>query len=272
MIKMECIIYEKKNDIGYITFKGPKGNAINHKMACEMADLMNNTLINEKDIKVLVLKGHGNNFMYGADVSEFLQSDDRFEGTTGNARLFMRGLKDIDPFCIAAIYGYALGGGLEVALACDFIIASNDAKFGFPEINFGIIPGAGGTQLLPRIIGYKRATQMILTGKEVDAMTAKDYGLVDVICERDTLMSCVLGKCIGQPKKRQISVFDKNDAKRGIKEGNTATNKPKYAIKAAIECIKASVHDLDFSKEAEEFRKLVKYKETQNRIRRFLKG
>jgi enoyl-CoA hydratase len=140
----------------------------------------------DPEVDVIILTGAGEkSFVAGDDITEFpsrTRSDFRpFQELT----LKIEALKKP---VIAAINGYALGGGVEIALACDFRIASDASKFGFPEINLGLIPGAGGTQRLPRIIGKSKAFELIATGDSIDASTAKEIGLIDKLVVPEELM------------------------------------------------------------------------------------
>jgi len=277
---METIKCKERGNIGYITFNRPGvGNAINYQMAEELAAWMNNFILsNERSgLTVLILAGSCNNFMYGADISAFTKGPKYVDEFTTNARHFMRMLTAIPPVSIAVVEGYALGGGLEVALSCDYIIASESAKLGLPEINFGLIPGAGGTQLLPQKIGYYKSTEMILTGGTIDAQQAKEYGLVDEVAIQDELMQTAL--FLGRQtefNKRSFKAFDQAPAELSIMntakslEGITS-NKPKYAIDAAIKCLRASINSPDFITESKCFEECLRREETQSRIKSFLK-
>jgi len=276
---METIKYQERDNIGYITFNRPEaGNAINWQMADELAAWMNDLLGNERlELTTLILTGNGNSFMYGADISAFTKGTKYIDEFTTNARHFMRMLTGIPPVSIAVVKGYALGGGLEVALSCDYIIASESSKLGLPEINFGLIPGAGGTQLLPQRVGYHKATEMILTGRPIDAYQAKKYGLVDEVTSQDELMRTarVLVKK-GVFKKRHLRGFDEVPAELAIMNAAKSlteiiSDKPKYAVDAAIECLRMSISFPDFLAESKYFDECIIREETQSRIKSFLK-
>ncbi len=184
------ILFEITEGIATITFNRPKAlNALNNALLDEFSDALEK--INEdEEIRVLVLTGSGEKaFVAGADITEL--------ATFGplQAKIFAKKgqsvigkLQSLSIPAIAAVNGFALGGGSEMALACDFIYASENATFGLPEINLGIIPGFGGTQRLPRLIGASLAKEMIFTGKMVPAPEAREYGLVNKICAPDQLM------------------------------------------------------------------------------------
>lgn len=174
-----------------ITFNRPKAlNALNSALLEEFADALGRVEDSE-DIHVLVLTGSGDKaFVAGADITEINQL-----GPLGAKRFARKGLDTINRLpglpipVIAAVNGFALGGGTEVALACDFIYAAETARFGLPEINLGIIPGFGGTQRLARLIGANMAREMIYTGKMIDAPEALRLGIVNKVCAPEALIA-----------------------------------------------------------------------------------
>ncbi|MHA1270912.1 MAG: enoyl-CoA hydratase/isomerase family protein [Candidatus Helarchaeota archaeon] len=166
-----------------------KLNSMNKEVKLELIDILNKFELDDS-IKVIIITGSGNKaFIVGDDISEFKnRKKDDFKLLQDLTSKIENYKKPV----IAAINGYALGGGYELALACDFRISSKNSKFGFPEINLGLIPGAGGTQRLPRLIGKSKAKQLILTGKLIDSNLALQIGLIDEITEPSELMD----KCI----------------------------------------------------------------------------
>ena len=164
-----------------------KLNVIDESMLSELDQIMD--FLEEDSIKAVVLTGQGKAFAAGADVAAMAAMDEdaaQVFSRLGN-KIFQR-IEDHPSIFIAAVNGYALGGGLELALACDLRFASEKAVFGQPEINLGIIPGFGGTQRLPRILGAARAKEWILTGRRVSAQEALDAGLLSGIFAPDTLL------------------------------------------------------------------------------------
>ena len=189
----ETITLDIETPVATICFNRPKAmNALNDALLTEL-DAALDQIAADPDIKVLILTGAGEkSFVAGADISELAKMSP-LEGKAFS-RKGQKAFAKLEalPFpAIAAVNGFALGGGLEVALSCDFIYASEKAIFGLPEITLGLIPGFAGTQRLPRLIGTNKAMEMIFTGKTIDAATAQTYGIVNKICEPDKLMDDV---------------------------------------------------------------------------------
>lgn len=193
-MSFENIILKVEAPIATIFFNRPKAlNALNNALFDELNIALDEVRENT-DIKVLILTGAGDKaFVAGADIAE-LSKMSPLEGKTFSRKgqkVFSK-IEALPIPAIAAVNGFALGGGSEAALACDFIYASENALFGLPEINLGLIPGFGGTQRLARIVGVNRAKEMVFTGKNINAQAALEYGIVNKICETDTLMDDVL--------------------------------------------------------------------------------
>ncbi len=191
MSGFETIIYEKKNNIASVTLNRPKAlNAFNVRMRDELYQVLE-AVRDDPDVRVTVFRGAGDKaFCAGADLSEFLSASSpviarqvRFERDVWG--LFLSITK---PF-IAALHGYVLGSGIEIALCCDIRLASEDAQFGLPEVGLGIIPAAGGTQTLPRTIGRAGAMEMLLTGRRITAEEAFRLKLVNRVVPRSELFS-----------------------------------------------------------------------------------
>ncbi|MGI8756187.1 MAG: enoyl-CoA hydratase/isomerase family protein [Acidimicrobiales bacterium] len=176
---------ERRNDgVAVLRIENPKVNALSASVLRQLRDAARS--LTEQPPGAVVVTGGERVFAAGADISEFGGPDEaRHVGG-----LFLDSLNAVAAIpraTIAAVSGVALGGGCELALACDFRMASTRARFGQPEILLGIIPGGGGTQRLPRLIGPARAKDMILTGRQVRAEEAERIGLVDRVCEPDSL-------------------------------------------------------------------------------------
>jgi len=190
MSEFETIIYEKHDGKGYITLNRPKVlNVYNIRMRDELYQALQ-SLRDDPEIRVGILKGAGDRaFCAGADLSEFLTAPSpviarqvRFERDVWG--LFL----DIRKPLIAALHGYVLGSGIEMALCCDIRIASEDAQFGVPEMGLGIIPAAGGSQTLPRVVSRGQALEMLLSGRWVKAPEALHMKLVNRVVPRTSLL------------------------------------------------------------------------------------
>ena len=174
----KTLIYEKKGQVCYITLNRPQvGNAINTQMTAELADACQ-TSNQDDEISVLILKGAGDVFSSGSDPQEWAAECDAPRAIAGMERV-----------TIAAIDGDTLGEGLELALACDIRIASERARFCLPHTAHGMIPGGGGTQRLPRLVGKGKALEMILTAESIDAQEALRIGLVSKVVIPAQLLS-----------------------------------------------------------------------------------
>lgn len=183
------IIHEKQGSVAVIKFNRPKAlNALNADLLAEMSQALDQ-IEKDPEIRVLVLTGEGGKaFVAGADIGymvNFSPLEARAFSLKGHdigARL-----ENLPIPVIACVNGFALGGGTEMAMACDFIYASENAKFGQPEINLGIIPGFGGTQRLPRLVGKGMAKELCMTGVMISAQEAKEMGLVNKVFPADKL-------------------------------------------------------------------------------------
>jgi len=174
------IILETDGDIGLITINRPRAlNAINHEVISEVVTAMED-FDAEEAVRVIVLTGSEKVFAAGADIKE-MAVESTISILLKNQFATWDKIRTIKKPIIAAVSGYALGGGCELAMSCDIIIASESAQFGQPEINLGIIPGAGGTQRLTRAVGKYKAMEMILTGAFISASEAKAVGLVNKV-------------------------------------------------------------------------------------------
>ncbi|WNH08540.1 enoyl-CoA hydratase/isomerase family protein [Thalassobellus suaedae] len=186
------ILSETQGAVAIITINRPKKlNALNRETIQELHEAFNEA--NEDDaIKVIIVTGSGDKaFVAGADISEFANynvKEGKNLAAKGQALLFDF-IENLSTPVIAAINGFALGGGLELAMACHFRVASDNAKMGLPEVSLGVIPGYGGTQRLPQLIGKGRAMEMIMTASMIDAETACSYGLVNHVKKQEELIS-----------------------------------------------------------------------------------
>jgi enoyl-CoA hydratase len=188
------LLFEIKNHTGLVTINRPdKLNALNNQTINEIEDVIN-SIKNNPEIFIVVITGSGEKaFVAGADIAELNKLDviSAKEFSEKGNRVF-RSIETLDKPVIAAVNGFALGGGCELALACHIRIASENAKFGQPEVNLGIIPGYGGTQRLARIVNSARALEMILTGDMITADEALRIGLVNKVYPQDELLNKAL--------------------------------------------------------------------------------
>ena len=214
----EHIILEIDSELATLTFNRPKAmNALNGALIKELSVALD-TIAENEDIRVLILTGAGDKaFVAGADINElatFNPLEAKMFSKLGHRTI--RKLQLLSIPVIAAVNGFALGGGSEIALACDFIYAAKNAKFGLPEITLGIVPGFGGTQRLPRLIGKNLAKELIFTGKMISAEEAMQMGIVNQIHEASSLMEAVLATARVMAAKGKTSL---RAAKEAINRG-----------------------------------------------------
>lgn len=222
-MNFENILVSTANGLAKITINRPKKlNALNNATIAELHEAFK-VLDEDKTVKVILLTGSGEkSFVAGADISEFASFSEE-EG----ARLAQRGQDILFDFVeslatpvIALINGFALGGGLELAMSCHFRIASENAKMGLPEVSLGVIPGYGGTQRLPQLIGKGKALELIMTASMISAEEAKEYGLVNYVVTQEELLP--LAEKISSKIIRNSSVAIGNAIKAvnaGFKDG-----------------------------------------------------
>ena len=186
---MSYVKYEQKGAVAVLTIDRQEAlNALNTQVLCDLEAAIAQ-VEESKDVRAVVLTGAGRSFVAGADIAEmkeFSSVDGKRFGVHGGG-VFLR-LENLAVPVIAAVNGFALGGGCELAMACDIRLASEKAKFGQPETGLGITPGFGGTQRLPRIVGISKAMELILTAKTIGAAEAKEIGLVSEVYAPEELM------------------------------------------------------------------------------------
>ena len=211
------LIIENKN--GIVTIKINKPQVLN-ALDCELLDeldLVTTNLSQNPEIRVAIFTGEGRAFIAGADIKQMSQFNEAegFEYGKKGAGVFRR--IELLPFpVIAAINGFALGGGLELAMACDIRLASENAKLGQPEVGLGITPGFSGTQRLIRIIGIGLAKELIYTGKAITAQQALNLGLVNAVCPSEQLMDEALSMAESIAKNAPLAI---RYAKEAISKG-----------------------------------------------------
>ena len=250
MIQSNVVLHNLTDGLMIITVNRPeKLNALNNEVLSEIEkaiDLVNS----HSEIRGAIITGAGEKaFVAGADIGEFLEVPNELgiELSKKGQSIFSKIEESKKPI-IAAVNGYALGGGCELALSCHFRIASEQAKFGQPEINLGIIPGYGGTQRLPRLIGKGRAMEMMMTGELMNAEEAYRVGLINMICKPDELLQTA------EIKMRAI------------------VSKPKFALEQLIKSTNASDRDqgIGYQTEADSFGKCFSSDEKTEGVSAFL--
>ena len=203
----QTVQFEKVDNIAVITIRRPEAlNALNSTVIGELEQVIGEV---EKDatLGAMILTGEGRSFVAGADIGEQMPLDlegGRKWGQRGSA-LFRR-IEKLEIPTIAAVNGFALGGGCEIAMACDIILASEKAKFGQPEVGLGITPGFSGTQRLPRRVGVAKAKELIFSGKMIKADEAKEMGLVNAVFAPEALMDGALEMARSFTKNAPIAV------------------------------------------------------------------
>mgnify|MGYP000047100992 CR=1 FL=1 len=235
-MKFKNILVEKSESLGYVTINRPKKlNALN-KDTIEELNAAFRFLEDDKKIKVIILTGSGEKaFVAGADISEFAHFSVEEGGSLARKgqEILFDFIENLSTPVIAAVNGFALGGGLELAMSCHFRVASENAKMGLPEVSLGVIPGYGGTQRLPQLVGKGKAMEMIMTAGMISAKEAKECGLVNHVTTQEELLP--LAEKIASKIMRNSSV----------------------AISAAIRAVNANFEDgiNGFDMEIEEFGK-----------------
>ena len=214
---MAFVTLEQKGPVGVITMNRPEAlNALNDQVLQDLDQVLDQVEENE-EILVAVVTGAGRSFVAGADIgqmSTLTAVEAKKFGILGN-RIFLK-LENLSKPTIAAVNGFALGGGCELSMACDIRIASEKAKFGQPEVGLGITPGFGGTQRLPRIVGAANAMELILTAKTINAAQAKEIGLVSHVYAPEELMDKALELANAIAANAQVAV---RQSKAAIRRG-----------------------------------------------------
>jgi 3-hydroxyacyl-CoA dehydrogenase len=175
---------ERRGKVSLILMSNAPLNVLSAQMRRELLEALASAR-DDHEVKGILIASQGRCFCAGADISEFLLPDDQLFSDDCDPRAIATLLEEAEVPVLAAIHGSALGGGLELALACHYRVAAPDAELGLPEINLGVLPGNGGTQRLPRLVGLEQAHQMLVSGRPVDAARAYQVGLVDVVIDGD---------------------------------------------------------------------------------------
>jgi len=191
----EFIQVERDGAVAVVTIDNPPVNALKAALLEELeAELA--ALDDDADARAIVLRGAGDRaFVAGADIKEFPALREAAAGEGGSARGIQKVSLAVERMrtpVVVAVHGFCLGGGLELAMACDVRVAAEDAQLGQPEIKLGLIPGGGGTQRLPRLVGHGRALLMNMTGDPIDGSKAYEWGLVERVVPREQLMDAAM--------------------------------------------------------------------------------
>lgn len=184
-----AVLYDRDGAIGIVTLNRPEQlNAMNHQLHQELSEVLDEIMRDET--RVAIFTGAGRAFSTGADIKEIVEALDTrgIPPTVVEESRVVQKVAEVPKVCIAAVNGHAAGGGCELALACDFRIAADTARFSLPEARLGVLPGAGGTQRLPRLVGPERAKWLMMTGAFVDAQTALQWGLVSQVVPAGALL------------------------------------------------------------------------------------
>jgi enoyl-CoA hydratase len=238
----KTLTYEKKENIGFLTINRPeKLNAISNELISELKELLDE-IENDEEMRVLIITGAGDKaFVAGADIKELVDRDASQGRRVSKERqeIFSR-IENLPVPVIAAVNGYALGGGLELALACSIRICSEKAQFGAPEVKLGIIPGDGGTQRLPRLVGLGRAMELILTGDFIDAQEAYRIGLVNKVLPQEELMDKATELATKIASRPPLAVRFAKEAVNRSQEGDAASG---FALESYLHALSCTTED-----------------------------
>ena len=207
-MELQNLLFDVQDGIAVLTFNRPKAlNALNDALIKELSQVLDQVAADE-DIRVLVLTGAGEKaFVAGADITEIAGFTAlKAKAFAESGQRIINKIEQLPIPVIAAVNGFALGGGNEIALVCDFIYAAENAKLGLPEINLGVIPGFGGTQRLPRLVGKNIAKEMVFTGKMISAAEAQAIGLVNKVCPPQELMDEVKKTAQNMASKGKVAM------------------------------------------------------------------
>ncbi|MFW5876948.1 MAG: 3-hydroxyacyl-CoA dehydrogenase NAD-binding domain-containing protein [Myxococcota bacterium] len=245
--------YEKRGPVAVLTIDNPPVNALSSGVRQGLFDHVQ-AAVSDDAVEAVVLVGHNDTFIAGADITEF------GDPAAGGAPLHevLGRIEQASKPVVAAIAGNGLGGGLELALCCDYRVASPGARLGLPEVNLGLLPGAGGTQRLPRVIGAGAALNFMITGKPMDAATAREHGLVDEVVQGNLLEDAVAfaGRVAreGEGKRKVRDLTERRDEDRGQKAEildrarklAKRTRRKQHAPERIIECVETALDTDDF--------------------------
>ncbi len=246
-----AVLYRQSGGIGVITINNPPVNALAKQVRLGIADLLTH-VEEDENVHAVVLCGAGRNFCGGADIREFNTPDRQVRPMT---RHLMNLVEACSKPIVAAIHGPTLGGGLELALGCHYRVVDSEAELGLPEVHRGVIPGAGGTQRLPRLVGFRKAAEMITSGTPVDGETALEIGLVDrVVSEQDICDAAIsyADKLVEQksgPRRVSEMAIDLGAAEGEavVAEIRAQLEKSSQGMKAPFRCLESVANTLAMS-------------------------
>lgn len=230
---MEFLGYSIENGVAFVTIQRPPANALSSSIIKELSALFAEMETNE-EVRAVLLHGEGKFFSAGADIKEFttVSSGEGFSNLATDGQETFEKIENYPKPVIAAIHGAALGGGLELAMACHIRLVTENAKLGLPELQLGLVPGFAGTQRLPRYVGAAKAAEMLFTSEPISGKEAAEYGLANHAYPEEDLL----------PKARELAF--------------KIAKKSPIALKAAIELLNYSKHENYYKgvqKEAESF-------------------
>lgn len=204
---MKTLSYDESDFIAILTIKHPPVNALTNKMFDEFSEVLD-MIEKRQKVKVVIIKGEGKFFSAGADVKQFTsyQNETNDQSLSKKGQQLFNRMEHFHIPIIASIHGTALGGGLELALSCHMRIATKSAQLGLPELTLGLIPGYGGTQRLPQLVGIAKAYELILTGHVVDGIEARELGLVNHVVEESELNNETIKLARKIAEKSRISI------------------------------------------------------------------
>ncbi len=212
---MELVSYTTEGAVGVIELTRPPVNALSEELVEDLDEAI--SLASDPAVRAVVITGRPH-FAAGADISRFKVAHDTGARALEGLRIVeaTRRMEQLAKPVIAAVFGYALGGGLEVAMGADFRYLAEDARVGQPEVKLGIIPGAGGTQRLPRLVGMGRARELVYSGRQIDAAEALEIGLADKVFPADQLLEAALADAAVYAAGPSVAI---GVAKKAINEG-----------------------------------------------------
>jgi 3-hydroxyacyl-CoA dehydrogenase len=245
------VLFQQSGGIGVITINNPPVNTLAKQVRLSIAQLIG-TAQSDQSIKAIVICGSGRNFCGGADIREFNTPDREVRPMT---RHLMNIIEDSTKPIVAAIHGPTLGGGLELAMGCHYRIVDAGAQLGLPEVHRGVVPGAGGTQRLPRLVGFRKGLEMVTSGIPIDAATALEAGLVDKVVTDVDLVEIAIAYATklveqrAQPRRTSKIGIDVSvaDGEAMVAEARTALEKAARGMQAPFRCLESVSNTLTMS-------------------------